>query len=421
MAAALQPVFPRTIFHVDMDAFFVSVEELYDPSLKGKAVVVGGQRDERGVVSAASYEARKFGVHSALPLRTAAKLCPHATFVDGHPERYRECSEKVFKVLQAFSPQVEMASIDEAYLDMTGTARLHGPPLRAAHKLHQRMKDETQLNCSIGIGSSRLIAKVSSAQAKPNGVLWIVPGEESKFLAPLDVREIPGVGKVMEGHLHKLGIKKVGDLARLEESELEERFGKWGLALAGKARGEDAGGWFDSEVGADTEAKSISHEHTYNEDTADASQLEATLMRLSEMVGRRLREANFYARTLQLKLRYKDFTTITRAHTLPASTQLDGEIFEQVRALFRRNWKPGREVRLLGVQASSLEGEAGQINLLESGRQQRWKDALATADRLRDKFGEASVKLAGGMSGTFRERTHENPAGLPGNRKTKRE
>jgi len=421
MAAALQPVFPRTIFHVDMDAFFVSVEELYDPSLKGKAVVVGGQRDERGVVSAASYEARKFGVHSALPLRTAAKLCPHATFVDGHPERYRECSEKVFKVLQAFSPQVEMASIDEAYLDMTGTARLHGPPLLAAQKLHRRMKDETCLNCSIGIGSSRLIAKVSSAQAKPNGVLWIVPGEESKFLAPLDVREIPGVGKVMESHLHKLGIKKVGDLARLEESELEERFGKWGLALAGKARGEDAGGWFDSEVGADTEAKSISHEHTYNEDTADPSQLEATLMRLSEMVGRRLREANFYARTLQLKLRYKDFTTITRAHTLPASTQLDGEIFEQVRALFRRNWKPGRQVRLLGVQASSLEGEAGQINLLEGGRQQRWKDALATADRLRDKFGEASVKLAGGMSGTFRERTHENPAGLPGNRKTKRE
>src|SRR5271168_1645488 len=316
------PTFARTIFHVDMDAFFVSVEELYDPSLKGKAVVVGGQRHERGVVSAASYEARKFGVHSALPLRTAAKLCPHAIFVDGHPERYREYSEKVYKVLTAFSPQVEMASIDEAYLDMTGTARLHGPPLQAAHKLHQRMKVETQLNCSIGIGSSRLIAKVSSAQAKPNGVLWIVPGEEAKFLAPLDVREIPGVGKVMENHLHELGIKKVGDLARLEDSELSARFGKWGLALAGKARGEDAGGWFDNEVGADLEAKSISHEHTYNEDTADISQLEATLTRLSEMVGRRLREAGFYARTVQLKLRYKDFTTITRAHTPPNPTQL---------------------------------------------------------------------------------------------------
>ena len=414
MAATLQPAFLRIIFHVDMDAFFVSVEELFDPSLIGKPVVVGGQRDERGVVSAASYAARKFGVHSAMPLRTAAKLCPQAIFVDGHPERYRECSEKVFAVLNTFSPRVEMASIDEAYLDMTGTERLHGPSLKAAHALHQRMKGETKLNCSIGIGSSRLIAKVSSAQAKPNGVLRIIPGEEAKFLAPLDVREIPGVGKVMEQRLHALGIKKVGDLARLEESELEARFGKWGLALAGKSRGEDAGGWFDNEVGADLEAKSISHEHTYNEDTADATQLESTLMRLSEMVGRRLREADFYARTLQLKLRYKDFTTITRAHTLPAATQLDNEIFEHIRTLFRSNWKRGQAVRLLGVQASSFGQQTGQMDMLEGGRQQRWKDALAAADRLRDKFGESSVKLATGMRGTFRERTHENPAGLPG-------
>src|ERR1700723_185373 len=329
MAPARQPAFPRTIFHVDMDAFFVSVEELYDPALKGKPVVVGGQRHERGVVSAASYAARKFGVHSAMPLRTAAKLCPQAIFVDGHPERYREYSEKAYKVLTTFSPRIEMASIDEAYLDMTGTTRLHGPPLQAAHKLHARMKEETRLNCSIGIGSSRLIAKVSSGQAKPNGVLMIVPGQEAKFLAPLDVREIPGVGKVMESHLHALGIKKVGDLAKLEERELEQRFGKWGLALAGKARGEDAGGWFDSEVGADTDAKSISHEHTYNEDTADTEQIESTLMRLSEMVGRRLREGRLHARTIQLKLRYHDFTTITRARSLPAPTQLDTEIFEQ--------------------------------------------------------------------------------------------
>lgn len=414
MAAVNQPVFARTIFHVDMDAFFVSVEELYDPSLKGKPVVVGGQRNERGVVSAASYEARKFGVHSAMPLRTAAKHCPHAIFVDGHPERYRECSEKVFKVLSAFSPQVEMASIDEAYLDMTGTERLHGPALKAANHLHQRMKAETGLNCSVGIGSSRLIAKVSSAQAKPNGLLWIVPGQEAKFLAPLDVREIPGVGKVMETHLHALGIKKVGDLAGLEESELSQRFGKWGLALAGKARGEDAGGWFDAEVGADLDAKSISHEHTYNEDTADPAQLESTLMRLSEMVGRRLREANFHARTVQLKLRYKDFTTITRAHTLATPTQLDNEIFEQIRTLFRKNWNRGSEVRLLGVQLSSFTEQAEQIDLLDGPRQQRWKDALAAADKLRDRFGESSVGLASGMRGSFRERTHENPAGLPG-------
>jgi len=411
--------FPRTIFHVDMDAFFVSVEELYDPSLKGKAVVVGGQRHERGVVSAASYEARKFGVHSAMPLRTAAKQCPHAIFVDGHPERYRECSEKVYKVLGAFTPQVEMASIDEAYLDMSGTERLHGPALKAAHSLHQRMKAETGLNCSVGIGTSRLIAKVSSGQAKPNGILYIVPGEESKFLAPLDVREIPGVGKVMESHLHALGIKKVGDLAKLGDGELESRFGKWGMALAGKARGEDAGGWFDNEVGADIEVKSISHEHTYNEDTADLTTLEATLMRLSEMVCRRLREASFHARTVQLKLRYKDFTTITRAHTLPAPTQLDTEIYEQVRMLFRKNWKKGIEVRLLGVQASHFTTQAAQIDLLEGNRQQRWKDALSAADKLRDKFGESTVGLAAGLRGAFRERTHENPASLPGKSKKK--
>ncbi len=419
MSAVPNPAFPRTIFHVDMDAFFVSVEELYDPSLKGKAVVVGGQRDERGVVSAASYEARKFGVHSAMPLRTAAKHCPHAIFVDGHPERYRACSEKVYKVLGTFSPQIEMASIDEAYLDMTGTERLHGPPLKAAHHLHQRMKAETGLNCSVGIGTSRLIAKVCSGQAKPNGVLWIVPGEEAKFLAPLDVREIPGVGKVMETHLHALGIQKVGDLAKLEDGELEDRFGKWGLALAGKARGEDAGGWFDAEIGADVDAKSISHEHTYNEDTSDQAQLESTLMRLSEMVGRRLRESNFHARTVQLKLRYKDFTTITRAHTLPSPTQLDTEIFQQIRALFRKNWKKGLQVRLLGVQASSFGSQPVQIDLLEGNSQQRWKDALAAADKLRDRFGESTVGLAAGLKGSFRERTHENPAGLPGKNKGK--
>ena len=405
----------KTIFHVDMDAFFVSVEELSDPSLKGKAVVVGGQRDERGVVSAASYEARKFGVHSAMPLRTAAKLCPHAIFVDGHPDRYRECSAKVYEVLNTFSPLVEMASIDEAYLDMTGTDRLHGPPLRAAHALHNKVKSETQLNCSIGIGASRLIAKVSSAKAKPNGVLWVIPGQEEKFLAPLDVRDIPGVGKVMEQNLHALGIHQVADLARLEEDVLEERFGKWGLALAGKARGEDAGGWFDTEVGEHSDPKSISHEHTFNEDTANPVQLETTLMRLTEMVARRLREHSFYARTIQLKLRYKDFTTITRAHSLAAPTQLDTEIFEQIRILFRKNWKKGAEIRLLGVQVSSFEEAApGQLDLLDDGRHQRWQQALAVADRLRDRFGEGSVGLAGGMKGVFREKTHENPASLPG-------
>jgi len=410
-------VLSRTVFHVDMDAFFVSVEELFDPSLKGKPVVVGGQRHERGVVSAASYQARKFGVHSAMPLRTAAKLCPQAIFVDGHPDRYRECSEKAHKVLTSFSPQVEMVSIDEAYLDMTGTERLHGPPLLAAHKLHQRMKAETELNCSIGIGASRLIAKVCSGKAKPNGVLYILAGREAKFLAPLDVREIPGVGKVTEQKLNAHGVRKVGDLAKFDDSDLEQKFGKWGVVLAGKARGEDAGAWFEGEIGADEAAKSISHEHTYDHDTAEVSQLESTLMRLSEMVGRRLREQGLRARTLQLKLRYKDFTTITRARSLDSPTQLDNEIFQQIHRLFHANWDKSLEVRLLGVQASSFGQDSSQLDFLEDQGRTKWEHALSAADRLRDKFGESTITLGTGMKGGFRERTHENPAALPGKSK----
>ena len=407
----------KTIFHVDMDAFFVSVEELFDPALKGKAVVVGGRPNERGVVSAASYEARKFGVHSAMPLRTAARLCPHAIFVDGHPTRYREYSARVHETLNRFSPLVEMASIDEAYLDMTGTARLHGPPLAAAHALHETMKAETRLNCSIGISTARLVAKVAADQAKPNGVLWIMPGSEAAFLAPLDVRKIPGVGKVTEKNLHMLSIRKVGDLARLDDRYLEERFGKWGLALAGKARGLDAGGWFDTEIGANSDPKSISHEHTYNEDTSDLAVLESTLARLSEMVGRRLRENGLHARTLQLKLRYSDFSTITRAHSVERPTQLDTEIFGQARALFLKNWKPGARVRLLGVHASSFEDAHDQLDLLDEGKHERWQQALAAADRLRDRFGFGAVQLGGALrpDGTPAlppARVHDNPAEL---------
>ncbi len=397
----------RTYFHVDMDAFFVSVEELFDPSLKGKPVVVGGRPNERGVVSAASYAARKFGVHSAMPLRTAYKLCPQAIFVDGHPDRYRDCSRKVHEVLREFSPLVEMASIDEAYLDITGTERLYGPPLRAAHILHERMKAATRLNCSIGIAASRLVAKITSDQAKPNGVLWVIPGREAAFLAPLDVRKVPGVGKVTEKNLHALGIRKVGDLARLDDDFLEQRFGKWGLALAGKSRGLDAGGWFDTEIGEDEGPKSISHEHTFSEDTADVAVLESTLARLCEMVGRRLREQKLEARTLQLKLRYSDFSTITRAHSIPRPTQLDTEMYEEIRALFRRNWKPGAPIRLLGVHASSWSEGGDQMDLLSDSRHDRWQQAMAAADRLRDKFGDSAVGLAAGMKGKFRERTHE--------------
>lgn len=404
----------KLYFHLDMDAFFVSVEELFDPSLKGQPVVVGGKSNERGVVSAASYAARKFGVHSAMPLRTAYKLCPQAIFVDGHRERYIEYSHKVYEVLQRFSPKVEMASIDEAYLDLTGTERLHGTPLQAAHKLHQAVKDATALNCSIGIAAARMVAKVASDQAKPNGILWILPGQEANFLAPLDVRKIPGVGKVTEGRLHAIGIRKVGDLAALDETFLEERFGQWGLALAGKSRGFDAGGWFDTEVGEGGGPKSISHEHTFMVDTAEAPALDAILVRLSEMVARRLRDHRLWARTLQIKLRYSDFSTFTRSRTLDHASQIDAELAAAARELFHKNWT-GEPIRLLGVYAQSLEATEGQTSLIDEPRAEDWRRTLAAVDKIREKYGQDGiVSLASGMTAAFRQRVHENPENLPG-------
>lgn len=396
-----------------MDAFFVSVEELFDPSLKGKPVVVGGKHDQRGVVSAASYAARKFGVHSAMPLRTAYQLCPQAIFVEGHRERYAEYSRKVYEVLCRFSPKVSMASIDEAYLDLEGTARLHGPPLAAAHRLHQQIHAATALNCSIGISVSRLVAKIASDQAKPNGMLYVLPGQEARFLAPLDIRKVPGVGKVTEKNLNAIGIHKVGDLARLDEDFLARRLGQWGLALAGKAKGLDAGGWFDGEVGVREDPKSISHEHTFMEDTADADALDASLVHLSEKVARRLRDHGLFARTLQIKLRYSDFSTFTRARTLDHATQLDTEVSRAARALFHENWT-GQPIRLVGVYAQSLEHREGQMNLLDEGNTERWRKALGAVDKIRDKFGDSSVSLARGLPGRFRERIHENPENLPG-------
>ncbi|HSP70305.1 MAG TPA: DNA polymerase IV [Bryobacteraceae bacterium] len=404
----------KTYFHLDMDAFFVSVEELFDPSLKGKPVVVGGRPNERGVVSAASYAARKFGVHSAMPLRTAYKLCPQAIFVDGHRERYIEYSRKVYEVLQRFSPRVDMASIDEAYLDVTGTERLHGTPLQAAHKLHQAVQESTGLNCSIGIAASRMVAKVASDQAKPNGILWIVPGQEASFLAPLEVRKIPGVGKVTESHLHACGIRKVGDLARLDKAFLEERFGKWGLALAGKSQGMDAGGWFDTEVGEGGGPKSISHEHTFSVDTADTTALDGILVRLSEMVARRLRDHHLWARTLQIKLRYTDFSTFTRSRTLDHASQIDAELAAAARGLFHKAWT-GKPIRLLGVYAQSLEASEGQTSLIDEPRAEDWRRTLAAVDKIREKYGQDGiVSLAAGMKAGFRARVHENPENLPG-------
>jgi len=405
----------RIIFHVDMDAFFVSVEELLDPSLKGKPVIVGGAKDQRGVVAAASYAARKFGVHSAMPLRTAAKFCPDGIYLDGHPELYREYSGRVHAILCRFSPKIAMASVDEAYLDMTGTVRLLGPPLKAAHDLHEAIGSELNLNCSVGIGISRVVAKIASDLAKPNGVLFVRPGYEERMFAGLPVRKMPGIGKVTEARLQELGIRTFADLNA--RRDLENHFGAYGSAMAGKARGEDAGGWFDEEIGEGS-AKSISHEHTFGEDTADAQVLETTLARLTEMVGRRVREQRVLARTIQLKLRYSDFTTITRAHSLAEPTNSDHTILTNVRALFHDNWRRGAKVRLLGVHVSGFD-VANATASFDFDGSERWKQALSAADRLRDKYGESAVHIGSALKANIRERTHENPAGIPGRGKQK--
>jgi DNA polymerase-4 len=258
-----------------------------------------------------------------------------------------------------------------------------------------------------------MLAKVASDAAKPNGTLWIPPGEEARFLAPLPVRKIPGVGARTEERLAQYGVHRIRDLARIEVTFLEQLMGKWGLALAGKAQGLDAGGYFDTDIAEESDPKSVSHEHTFGDDTADAELLESTLAKLSQMVGRRLREHSLHARTVTIKLRYTDFSTFTRAHTLDAATNLDIELIEHSRLLFRKNWT-GAAVRLLGVQTSSLVHDEGQLSLLESEKTRKWRSALGAADRLRDRFGEKSISVASGLKGMYEERVHENPAGLPG-------
>ncbi len=405
----------QVVFHLDMDAFFVSVEELSDSSLKGKPVVVGGNPGQRGVVAAASYEARKFGIHSAMPLQEAHRRCPQAVFLEGHPHKYLDYSRRVKAILGRFSPLVAMASIDEAYLDLTGTDRLLGPPLKAAHTLHEAVAAETALPCSIGIGTSRLIAKIGSGLAKPNGVLFVEPGCEAAFLAPLEVGRVPGVGKVMRERLRKLGIATIGQAQSRGETFLEQHFGKAGLDLAGKTRGLDAGAWFSTGFAHGENPKSISHETTFRRDTRDRAVIDATLAKLAQLVARRLREHGLWARTVQIKIRYKDFSTRTRAKTLGEATQLDKVILETVRQLFSRHRVPNRAIRLLGVHAGSLQSSpAYQESLFETGGRQKWSRALEAVDALRDRFGESSVGLAASLGHARRERVHENPAGLAG-------
>lgn len=380
------------ILHIDMDAFFVSVELLARPELRGLPVVVGGQRDQRGVVSSASYEARRFGIHSAMPLRTAAKLCPQAVFLDGHHGLYGQWSDRVAAVLGKFSPVVEMASIDEAYLDLAGTERLHGPPLAAAHKLLREITSTTSLPCSGGLGATRLVAKVASEQAKPRGLVWVPPGSEASFLAPLAVRRIPGIGRVTEAALKGLGIETVGQLQQLPLERLEEIFGRWGTALFRKAHGIDSYEFF-----VDAEPKSLSHNQTFGEDTNDRGQLESTLSFLCQKAAKRLRDAGLHARTVSLTLRYADFRTITRSRTLAELSDLDAVFLATIRELFTRAWDGAAMLRLVGVELACFSAVPGQMELLDPGRREKLERLARATDRLRDRFGFSKVQFGGSL------------------------
>jgi len=388
------------ILHIDMDAFFVSVELLGRPELRGLAIIVGGQRDQRGVVTSASYEARRFGVHSAMALRTAAKLCPHAVFLDGRHELYCQWSDRVAAILAKYSPTVEMASIDEAYLDLAGTERLHGPHFGAAHKLLLEITATTGLPCSGGLGATRLVAKVASEQAKPRGLVWVPPGSEPAFLAPLSVRRILGIGQITEAALNDLGVKTIAELQQFTLQRLEEVFGKWGQALYRKSRGIDSFEFF-----VDAEPKSISHNYTFGQDTNDREILESTLSHLCQKAAKRLREAGLHARTVTVTLRYADFTTITRGHTLAEPSDLDTIFLGTVRDLFSRTWDGVAKLRLVGVEFSLFTAGSGQMDLLDPGRRDKLERLARATDSLRDRFGFSKVQFGGSL--TTRNNPHE--------------
>jgi DNA polymerase-4 len=374
----------RIIAHLDFDAFFAAVEENRDPSLRGKPVIVGG--GERGVVATANYVARRYGVHSAMPLRTARRLCPHGVYLTGQHKLYHEYSKRLMAMLDGYSPLVEQISLDEAYIDLTGTEKLFGPPVRTARLIQQRVAEELKLSISVGVATNKLVAKVASDFQKPAGFTVVRPGEEADFLAPLTVERLPGVGPALLEQLRDRGVATVGDLARIPPHLLRLSFGEWGELLAHRARGEDP-----RRVMPREEVKSISREHTFDEDVSDTGVLESTLIALTEDVCRRLRRKRLEARTVTVKIRYSDFVTHTCSRTLSRPLDVDEVFFEEVLALFRQGRRRRYHLRLVGVGVSNLVPRAWQDDLFDQ-ELPLLRELDLKLDAIRDKYGGNAIR-----------------------------
>ena len=374
----------RTIIHADLDAYYASVEVLDNPSLRGLPVIVGGRPDDRGVVSAASYEARRFGVHSAMPLRTAARLCPQGVFLPGRFERYAEVSLQVMRIFDTFTPLVEPISLDEAFLDVTGAPAGDGRTIGQAIK--DRIQTDVGLVVSVGVATNKLVAKVASDLRKPDALVVVEPGDEATFLAPLPVSRLWGVGPRVRQALADYGVTTIGQLAGVPEATLRRRFGRHGIELGHRARGTDP-----SPVVPGHAPKSIGHEHTFNTDVTERTGLEGTLLWLSESVAGRLRRHQMAAGGVQLKLRYEGFETLTRQATLPHPTTDARVLLEVTHRLLDRTLQPGRAVRLIGITAIALV-DAQQLTLFGDG--QRVQRLAEATDAVREKFGDRAITRA---------------------------
>jgi DNA polymerase-4 len=379
---------PRAIIHVDMDAFYASVEVMDNPELAGKPVIVGGTPEGRGVVSAASYEARRFGVHSAMSAYRAVKLCPDGVFLRPRMERYVELSREIRTIMERFTPVIEPLSIDEAFLDVTGSQRLFGTPPAIGLAIKRAIKGEVGLVASVGVAPNKFLAKLASDLEKPDGFVVITAGDAAARLAPLPVGRLWGVGKVSQKALAKLGIHTVGDIARMPHDRLERVVGSWAARLKELAVGID-----DRPVVPDGEARSISAETTFARDIRDGGQLRAHVDAFAERVARRVRKNGLLAHTVHIKARYADFTTVTRAVTLPEPTAQTPVIRDAARDLLERKLdREGRALRLLGVGVSNfVRSEAQQALLFEDPVEARHQTVDGLLDRLQDKFGSDAI------------------------------